>query len=238
MTKARYDDIADFYVRGWSDVQDPATAALLELLGDVRGSRVLDIACGHGRLTRELAQRGALATGADLSAVLLTRAMESEHAQRLGTEYIHADVTTSGWYIPGSYDAVTCNFGLSDIDDLNGCMANVAGALAPGGRFVFSILHPCFPGGHNVSGAWPTGGTYYEERWWMADAVLSPLRRQVGANHRMLSTYLNALTSHGLLLDAVREPAPDEQWAMDRPDVAGMPLYLVVGAVRADTQAT
>jgi len=34
--------------------------ALLRLIGDVAGRRVLDLACGHGRLSRELARRAIL----------------------------------------------------------------------------------------------------------------------------------------------------------------------------------
>ena len=69
---ARYDRIADFYdAKAGQTVTDPATAALLDLAGDVRGMRLLDVACGPGRVTRELARRGAQVTGLDLSAALL-----------------------------------------------------------------------------------------------------------------------------------------------------------------------
>lgn len=58
MTPARYDAVADFYVSGFDSTDDQVSAALLDLLGPVAGLRVLDVACGHGRLTRELARRG------------------------------------------------------------------------------------------------------------------------------------------------------------------------------------
>ena len=58
MTPARYDAVADFYVSGFDSTGDPATQALLDLLGPVAGLRVLDVACGHGRITRELAGAG------------------------------------------------------------------------------------------------------------------------------------------------------------------------------------
>lgn len=58
---ARYDPVADFYMAEVGDaIDDPATAALLGLIGDVAGSRLLDLACGQGRVTRELARRGAI----------------------------------------------------------------------------------------------------------------------------------------------------------------------------------
>ena len=45
-----------------------------------------------------------------------------------------------------TFDGVVCNYGLSDIDDLDGVLATVSRVLTPAGWFVFSILHPCFPG--------------------------------------------------------------------------------------------
>jgi hypothetical protein len=55
-TTARYDEIADFYdARAGQSVTDPATAALLGLTGEVDGLRLLDLACGQGRVARELA---------------------------------------------------------------------------------------------------------------------------------------------------------------------------------------
>src|SRR6185437_10089989 len=41
MTPARYDAVADFYVSGFDSTGDPATRALLDLLGPVAGLRVL-----------------------------------------------------------------------------------------------------------------------------------------------------------------------------------------------------
>jgi hypothetical protein len=128
---------------------------------------------------------------------------------------------------------VTCNFGLSDIDDLDGAITTIEALLRPGGCFVFSILHPCFAGAAEVSAAWPDAGRYYDEGRWHADARLSPLRRQVGANHRMLSTYLNAFRSHALRLDRVSEPAPDPQWSRNRPGADEGPVYLAARYLKA-----
>jgi len=51
MTQARYDAVADFYASGFDSADDPATRGLLDLLGPVDGLRVVDVACGHGRIT-------------------------------------------------------------------------------------------------------------------------------------------------------------------------------------------
>src|SRR5262245_5685778 len=94
-TAGRYDLIADFYhgVIG-NKITDPATATLLHLIGDVRGLRVLDLACGQGRVARELARRGALVVGIDISRALLDKARAAESEGPLGVTYLSVDTTS------------------------------------------------------------------------------------------------------------------------------------------------
>ena len=80
-------------------------------------------------------------------AALLAQARAYEAAGPLGIRYLHADVTAPGVLEGQVFDGVVCNYGLTDIDDLDGLLANVARWLRPGGAFVFSLLHPCFPAG-------------------------------------------------------------------------------------------
>ena len=61
---------------------------------------------------------------------------------------------------------------------------------------------------------------------WTPEAELSALRRQVGAQHRTLSSYLNAFRGHGLWLDELREPVPASQWADSRSGADRVPVYL------------
>jgi SAM-dependent methyltransferase len=214
MVQARYDAVAEFYIEGFDSFDDPASRVLLDLLGPVAGLQVLDVACGHGRITRELARRGATVVGIDLSGALVTRARQIEQDEQLGIRYLHGDVTVPGSLgsFHGGFDVAACNFGLSDIDDLDAAITAVGAALKPRGRFAFSIVHPCFAGGTDISGSWPASGSYYDEGHWTAQGAHSGLRRLVGANHRMLSTYLATLRRHGLWLDELAEPLPPPGW--------------------------
>jgi 2-polyprenyl-3-methyl-5-hydroxy-6-metoxy-1,4-benzoquinol methylase len=235
---ARYDSVAEFYIDGWNDaIADPGTAALLELAGACSGLRVLDVACGHGRVTRALARQGATVTGVDISERLLARARQLEKESVPGITYLRADLTTGTLPLTGPFDLVTCNFGLSDIDDLAAALRAVVGVMRAGSAFVFSILHPCFPGGGEVSGSWPGGRGYWAEGFWLPSGRASALRRQVGANHRMLSTYLNALIDAGLVIDALLEPEPDAAWRASHPDAAVIPVYLAVSTTLAGHSA-
>jgi SAM-dependent methyltransferase len=227
---ARYDQIADLYVDTvGDDVSDPATAALFDLLGDVKGWRVLDLACGHGRVARELANRGATVVGIDLSSRLLDKARAIERQKPLRVLYVQADAASPNALAGEVFDAVSCNFGLSDIDDLQATLHTVHRVLRPNGRFVFSLLHPCFPGsGDDAPSSWPPEG-YFHEGWGLA--TNPGFRGRVGSNFRMLSTYLNALVGSGFSFDRAFEPPPAPSSA-GTPLGAPLPWFLVVRALR------
>jgi 2-polyprenyl-3-methyl-5-hydroxy-6-metoxy-1,4-benzoquinol methylase len=234
---ARYDLITDFYlgVVG-TDASDPAAATLLGLLGDVRGERVLDIACGHGRITRELARRGGRVTGVDISGNMLGIARAAEACEALSITYLQLDVTSAGALAGESFGVVSCSQGLADIDDLGSALRTVSRVLRPGGKFAFSILHPCFPGWDETApSSWPHAGGYHAEGWWLAR---NPgIRGKVGANHRMLSTYLTALARHHLVVERAAEPRPGTR-ALARqhaaqPGAGPLPMYLVVACRKA-----
>jgi SAM-dependent methyltransferase len=223
---ARYDEVAEYYAANWAEeLDDPVTVQLLGFVGELQGQRVLEIACGHGRVSRGLARGGADVVGVDISAGMLAKAAERGGEIR----YLQGDVSQPRLLEGEEFDTVVCSFGLSDIDDLDGALANVHRVLRPGGRFVFCILHPCFPGVEGVSGAWSADGSYYDERWWQADGALSTLRQQVGANHRTLSTYLNKLRYHGFVLEETAELEPGSP----RAGMSRYPVFLVVRCVAA-----
>ena len=237
MRSARYDAVADFYDAGFSDPRDPVLTALLDLLGPPQGRRVLDLACGHGRVAREVARLGAAVIGVDLSAALLDKARAQEDAEPLGIRYVHADAASVPEVGDASVDAVACNFGLADIDDLDGALATTRRVLTKGGLFVFSILHPCFAGTDTVSGTWPADRDYHDEGFWTADSRYSTLRRQVGANHRMLSTYVNALSRQGLLIRTMSEPSAPLEWNTDeRRAAARLPVFLAVQCTKGSAE--
>jgi 2-polyprenyl-3-methyl-5-hydroxy-6-metoxy-1,4-benzoquinol methylase len=92
MPDARYDAVADFYAAGFDSTADSVSQALLDLLGPVTGAGVLDVACGHGRITREIARRGATVTGVDISEKLILKALSAQRVEPLPISYLHADI--------------------------------------------------------------------------------------------------------------------------------------------------
>lgn len=82
----------------------------------------------------------------------LESAVAAERAEPLGIDYVHGSCSHAETLAGARFDVVVCHHRLADIDDLDGCLATVARVLEPGGRFSFSMLHPCFPGwGDDVS---------------------------------------------------------------------------------------
>jgi SAM-dependent methyltransferase len=201
---ARYDEFAEWYER-WIGDAPPLIAAQDGLLPAVAGARVLDLACGQGRMSRYLARRGADVLGIDVSAAMLAKARAAGPA---GITYLRADVTRApAWWDGRPFDGCTCELALMDIDDLGGALATVAAVLRPGGWFVASVVHPCFPGNGRGQSSWPPGGGYEREGWWTSPGHNPEgVRIRVGATHRKLSTVLNALRDAGLEAERFAEP--------------------------------
>ena len=111
---------------------------LFELLGDLRGRTVLDLACGDGFHTRLLRQAGAAeVTGVDVSEGMIELAEEREREQPLGCRYVCADVAD---FAPGeAVDLVVAayllNYARTPEQLLRFCRV-CHDALRPGGRFV------------------------------------------------------------------------------------------------------
>lgn len=241
-----YDGLAHWYNElvgetGGPYFQHIVGPCLFRRLGSVYGLRVLDLACGQGFLARELARRGARVTGIDAAGEMIRLARTYESGEPLGVTYLHADAASLDDLAASSFDIVVCNLAFMDIADLDGALAEVSRLLVPGGRFLFTILHPCFhpPGARFVTDS--TGRVFHravsryfqEVRWW-SDS-LDGLRSRIGALHRTLSTYLNALAEHDLALLHVEEPLPTPEGMEQYPELrpwADLPLALVVESVR------
>lgn len=208
-----YDDIADWYdewVGTHSMREDAFFPAVEALMGEVAGRRICDLACGQGRVARHLAELGAHVVGIDLSAKLLAIARRHEESRPRRIEYIQADVQNLDSETLGLFDGVVCFMALMDIPDLVPTLRSVARILRPGGWFVFSILHPCFHTSDSgelviAQGTVRIIRSYFVEGHWRSDTRSGPPGK-VGAYHRTLSTYVNALLDAGLELVRLSEP--------------------------------
>ncbi len=110
-------------------------AKLLEL---TPGARVLDLPCGPGRFSIELARRGFTVTGVDRTVLYLNEARKRARQQKLAVEFVRSDMRQ--FVRPKVFDAcinmyTSIGYFEDQADDLKVCR-NVYRSLRPGGRFL------------------------------------------------------------------------------------------------------
>jgi SAM-dependent methyltransferase len=223
-----WDSIADWYatlVRTGSPMHDFARDALLACLPpDLSGLSVVDVGCGEGLLTRAVALRGASAAGIDPSPRMIYHALSLG-----GASYAVDDGGTLATIADTSADWVIAGLSWNNVPDLPAAIRAARRVLLPGGRLAFSIPHPCFEAPH-ASRTAESGrrvvGDYAAEGFWRS-ANPQGVRR-AGNQHRMLSTYVNALVAQGFSIEAMREPLPDARLAAAQPLRDGLPPFLIV----------
>jgi SAM-dependent methyltransferase len=112
------------------------------LLGDVAGKRVLEVGSGAASCSRWLATQGAQAVALDLSGGMLRHAATQAPDSGVRVALLQADAMS----LPvrdGSFDIAFTAFGaIPFVNDSARVMREVSRALAPGGRWVFSVTHP------------------------------------------------------------------------------------------------
>jgi 2-polyprenyl-3-methyl-5-hydroxy-6-metoxy-1,4-benzoquinol methylase len=119
--------------------------AVERLLKPQPGERVLDVACGNGLTSRRLATAKASVTAIDVSVAMI--AIAARHPGQFKIDYRVVDATDREALLSlgaSAFDAALCNMALMDMAEIEPLMTALAILLKPGGRFVFSVLHPCF----------------------------------------------------------------------------------------------
>jgi SAM-dependent methyltransferase len=136
------------YIRVWGNFTNAERTAseaegLWQVLELHEGSRVLDAPCGFGRLSRPLAERGAVVVGVDQSDALLQYAEKDRcnlSMERL--RYLQHDLRQP---LPeGRFDAainIFSSLGYGTEEDDLAILRNLRSALRPGGRLLVETMH-------------------------------------------------------------------------------------------------
>ena len=135
-----YDAVAEEYKRSklapWRTYLE--RYSLLNLLGEVRGKSVLDLACGEGFYSRLVRERGAgRVVGVDWSSGMIGLAIAAEKESPLGIKYRVGDAMA--YQTDERFDIVAAAYLLNYADTeekLAAMCRTVARSLKPGGRFV------------------------------------------------------------------------------------------------------
>lgn len=121
----------------------PLTAAALDLGGFKSGERVLDIGCGAGATTLEIARRvgpKGSAVGADLSPQLLAVARRRASAASLAVDFREADAGSADLGEP--FDAAFSRFGVMFFEAPVQAFAHMRASMRGGGRLAFVCWRP------------------------------------------------------------------------------------------------
>ena len=114
----------------------PLRAAALAAAGVASGDRVLDIGCGCGATTMELAQVATHVLGVDVSQPMLAVARSRAERHRIGNvAFVEADASRHD-FDEGAFTLGFSQFGVMFFDDPPGAFANIRRGLA-GGRLTF-----------------------------------------------------------------------------------------------------
>ncbi len=147
--------------------------AILSLLGIVPGASILDLCCGVGRHSLELARRGFRVTGVDRTAKYLEEAKQRARAEEVEAEFVKEDMRS--FCRPMAFDAVLnlfTSFGyFEDPEDDRQVIVNVYRSLGSGGTFLMDLM------GKEV-----LARIFQERDWQRIDGTLILEERQLSKN--------------------------------------------------------
>ncbi len=199
----------------------PAAERLLKLQPE---EHVLEIACGNGAFARRMAQLGAYVVATNFSEQFIERAKvrSTEYADRL--EYRVVDATNMEQLLAlgqHHFDAIVCNMGIMDMSTIEPLITAISKLLKPNsGRFVFSIMHPCFNSNSTLTLEEEHRDGQIVETYAVKVSTYLHMQPQKGLGivgqpvphyyfHRPLHVLFGTAFNTGLVMDGLEEPAFD-----------------------------
>ena len=187
--------------------------ALLSLMPDLEGKRVLDLGCGYGEHCKMFVARGAeRVVGIDISHKMLDVARRENSDPKI--EYVNMPIEEIS-RIDGCFDIVVSSLAFHYIEDFDSLVKSVYALLSDGGVFLFSQEHPLVTA-HSGGDRWTKnemGEKLYmnlsnygiegvRETTWFID--------NIKIYHRTFSSIINTLTGAEFAIEQMIEPIPNE----------------------------
>ncbi|MCE7736015.1 MAG: class I SAM-dependent methyltransferase [Candidatus Heimdallarchaeota archaeon] len=141
-------EFSQIYDRFWSDFIDEIGPKISDIYlkystPNVENSRVLDLCCGTGRLSKILCDQGYKVVGLDQSSSMLELARMKLHKEiNLGSaKFVEGlaqqfDFEENFDFVISTFDSINH---LSNIEDVRSCFINVFNNLNEGGCFIFDL---------------------------------------------------------------------------------------------------
>ncbi|MGY1842923.1 class I SAM-dependent methyltransferase [Modestobacter sp. SYSU DS0875] len=196
--------------------------AVLDLVGEVAGRRVLDAACGPGLYTEALLERGAEVLGFDASAAMVELA-QARVGNRARIDLARLDQPLP--YLDDHVDLVVCALAIHHVADRRAALAEFHRVLRPGGAAVVSTQHPTTD--------WLRKGGSYFDRALESDTWSFPSgQHEVHFWREPLSDLCTAATDAGFVIQRLVEPRPPEsmrrRWPEQHEKLSRRPGFLVL----------
>lgn len=202
---------SDFYdVDGFLNGKSTLQAIELELLGDVKGKKILHLQCHFGQDTLSLARLGAIVTGVDLSDKAINRAQEFAEKLNIDATFVCCDIYDAPKHLDEKFDLVFTSYGtIGWFPDLDKWANVISHFLKPNGKFVFAEFHPVvwmydndfkevFYSYFNIEPIIEDESGTYADRY-------SAISAQTITWNHPISEVLNALIKNGLELNCFNE---------------------------------
>ncbi len=180
--------------------------AMLELIGDVRGKRVLDVGCGPGFYIATLVDRGATVSGCDASARMI--ALAEARVGDAADLRVHSLEEPFGWVEDASIDVALAALVYHYVNDRVAFLTEIRRVLAPDGALVISTHHPAADW-HRL------GGSYFA-----VDAVTETWSKgwEITAWRMPLTKLTAEFAEAGFVIERLVEPLPQPEMAARHPE--------------------
>lgn len=178
-----------------------------QLFGDVTGKKLLEIGCGSGESLRYQGERNAGELwGMDLSPNQIEKTKQHLAAHGLSANLICAPMEEQCGIPEDYFDFVYSIYAIGWTTDLEGTFRRIASYLKKDGSFIFSWSHPIHKCVTVESDKLVFKKNYFDESWYsvsLGDSTLS-------LSDRKLSTYVNALSKAGFVIEQMIEESDDD----------------------------
>ena len=202
---------SDFYdLAGFLEGKSSLKSIELDLLGDVKGKKILHLQCHFGQDTLSLARMGAQVTGVDLSDKAISKAKELNEQLGLDAQFVCCDVYEAPHFIDEKFDIVFTSYGtIGWLPDLNRWAHVISHFLKPEGHLVFAEFHPAVWMFDNdfsyIQYSYFNEETIIEEETGTYTDREAPIATKTVSWNHPLDEVLNALLQNNLTLNCFNE---------------------------------
>lgn len=250
-SKTSWGNVADWYsdlleAPGDTFQREVILPNLMRLVAPTKGELILDLACGQGFFSRELARAGAAVSGCDISPELIARAKTLSPSLKIDFKAAPAHETP---FAEDKFDKAICVLAIQNIHNANEALFEAARVLKTGGSLHLVLNHPAYRVPQASAWAYDDQAGVQFRR---VDRYLSETKAEImmhpGADpgettwsyHRPLQSYFKWLRTAGFHVRNM------EEWVSHRKSDSGprakaentarkeIPLFMYLEAVKCD----